>query len=374
MEIDLHSVKYYTDSKIVLGYINNASRRFHVYVSNRVVRIRKSTNPEQWHHIATTQNPADNATRPVSVAELQNTNWLTGPAFLRQTHVSEQAEHEVFNLIDPESDKEIRPEITALATKVNECQLGSHRFSRFSSWKSLVRGVAILTHTAKTYSGSAQKDCKGWHCCKMDRTVNFAHAETTIIKCVQQEIFQEEFKSLYNGEKISSQSTIRNLNPILDEDGLIRVGGRLSNADITEGETHPLIIPANHHISTLLIKHYHEKVVHQGRHFTECARRTAGLWIIRAKKLVSKIIKECVICKKLRGLLQVQKTSDLLKDRLNVAPPFTYVGLDVFGPWNVVSRRTRAGSAESKRWAVMFTCLCTRAVHLEILESMSSSS
>ncbi|XP_067309102.1 uncharacterized protein [Pseudorasbora parva] len=373
MDIGLHSVKYYTDSKIVLGYINNPSRRFYVYVANRVVRIRKSTNPEQWHHIATSQNPADNATRPVSVAELQNTNWLSGPAFLRQTHVSEQAEH--FSLIDPESDSEIRPEITTLATKVNKCQLGSHRFSRFSSWKSLVRGVAILTHIAKTYSSSTQKDsCTGWHCCKMDRTVNFARAETTIIKCVQQEIFQEELKSLNNGEKISNQSTIKNLSPILDEEGLIRVGGRLSNANITKGEKHPLIIPANHHISTLLVKHYHQKVVHQGRHFTEGALRTAGLWIIRAKKLVSNIINECIICKKLRGLLQVQKMSDLPKDRLIVAPPFTYVGLDVFGPWNVVSRRTRGGSAESKRWAVMFTCLCTRAVHLEILESMSSSS
>ncbi len=128
--------------------------------------------------------------------------------------------------------------------------------------------------------------------------MNFALAETTIIKCVQQEIFQEELKSLYNGENISSQSSIKSLNPILDQHGLIRVGGRLPKADMTNEEKHPLIIPANHHISTLLIKHYHEKVVHQGRHFTEGALRTAGLWIIRAKKHISNFIKGCVICKK----------------------------------------------------------------------------
>lgn len=81
--------------------------------------IRKSTNPQQWHYIATSQNPADNATRPVSAAELQNTNWFLGQAFLHQAHVSEQAEH-VFNLTDPDSDSEIRPEITALATNVNK--------------------------------------------------------------------------------------------------------------------------------------------------------------------------------------------------------------------------------------------------------------
>ncbi len=128
----------------------------------------------------------------------------------------------------------------------------------------------------------------------MQCTVNFAQAETTIIKCVQQEIFQEELKSLYNGEKISSQSSIKSLNPILDEQGLIRVGGCLSNADMTNDEKHPLIIPANHHISTLLIKHYHEKVVHQGRHFTEGELCTAGLWIIGAKKLVSNFIRDCI--------------------------------------------------------------------------------
>lgn len=54
-------------------------------------------------------------------------------------------------------------------------------------------------------------------------------------------------------------------------------------------------------------------------------------------------------------------------------PPFTYVGLDVFGPWNVVARRTRGGLAHSKRWAVIFTCMAVRAVHIEVIESMDTS-
>ncbi|GAA6084833.1 uncharacterized protein LOC113098256, partial [Tachysurus ichikawai] len=66
--------------------------------------------------------------------------------------------------------------------------------------------------------------------------------------------------------------------------------------------------------------------------------------------------------------------SDLPMDRVKVDPPFTHVGLDVFGPWNIISRRTRGGSAESKRWVVIFSCLGTRAVHLEVIESMSTSS
>ncbi len=66
--------------------------------------------------------------------------------------------------------------------------------------------------------------------------------------------------------------------------------------------------------------------------------------------------------------------ADLPSERLKVCPPFTYVGLDVFGPWSVISRRTRGGQAESKRWAIMFCCMSTRAVRVEIIESMDTSS
>lgn len=56
------------------------------------------------------------------------------------------------------------------------------------------------------------------------------------------------------------------------------------------------------------------------------------------------------------------------------SPSFTYVGLDLFGPWSITTRRTRGGQAESKRWAIMLSCLSSRAVHIEVLESMDASS
>ena len=65
--------------------------------------------------------------------------------------------------------------------------------------------------------------------------------------------------------------------------------------------------------------------------------------------------------------------ADLPPDRLSTDPPFTNVGMDVFGPWNVTARRTRGGQAESKRWAVLFTCLSVRAIHIEVIQSMDSS-
>ena len=139
-------------------------------------------------------------------------------------------------------------------------------------------------------------------------------------------------------------------------------------------EKHPVILPKNHNVSTLLVRHYHEQVAHQGRHLTEGAVRSAGLWIQGSKGFVSSVLHKCVTCKQLRGKLEEQKMSDLPVERLTLDPPFTHVKLDVFGPWTITTRRTRGGQLENKRWAVLFTCLCTRAVHIEVLESMSTSS
>ncbi|KAK7945831.1 hypothetical protein WMY93_001559 [Mugilogobius chulae] len=148
----------------------------------------------------------------------------------------------------------------------------------------------------------------------------------------------------------------------------------LSQANMQSDEAQPVIIPGNHHLTTLLIRHYHQKVQHQGRHFTEGAVRSAGFWIVGGKRSISSIIHHCVTCRKLRWNTETQKMSDLPVDRVTVCPPFTYVGVDVFGPWTISSRRTRGGLANSKRWAVIFTCLGTRAIHVEVIETMESSS
>lgn len=102
--------------------------------------------------------------------------------------------------------------------------------------------------------------------------------------------------------------------------------------------------------------------------------RSSGLWIVGGKRSISNVIHKCVLCRKLRGQMEQQKMADLPPERLQIDPPFSYVGLDVFGPWEVSACRTRGGQAYSKRWAVLFTFLSTRAVHIEVIASMTSSS
>ena len=100
-----------------------------------------------------------------------------------------------------------------------------------------------------------------------------------------------------------------------------------------------------------------------------------GFWLTGCKRLTSSLIHKCVTCRRQRGRFANQKMSDLPVDRTEPGqPPFTSVGVDIFGPWEVVTRRTRGIPANSKRWAALFSCHVTRAVHIEVVEEMSASS
>nr|XP_020483745.2 uncharacterized protein LOC109978925 [Labrus bergylta] len=372
LDVKFNAITFYSDSRVVLGYIHNETRRFYVYVHNRVQRIRRTTSPEQWKYVPTNQNPADHGSRAVAAGTLLQTTWLSGPAFLLKGTELETSPPS-FDLVEPSSDVDIRPQITCLTTEAATDGLDIKRFERFSSWRSLTRAIARLQHVASSFKKDS--NCKGWHihegpCPKED----LDKAKTIIVGSLQQIAFTEELECVKKGMDIRKQSPLYNLCPYIDSPGLLRIGGRLSNARLCEDEICPLILPGQNHITTLLIQHYHEQVHHQGRHITEGALRAAGLWIIGGKRRVSSILHHCVTCRRLRGAVETQKMSDLPVDRLSTDPPFSFVGLDVFGPWMVVARRTRGGVASNKRWAVLFTCMSTRAIHIEVIESMDSSS
>ncbi|XP_037617248.1 uncharacterized protein LOC119483204 [Sebastes umbrosus] len=375
LDLKLDAIKFYTDSRVVLGYICNETKRFYTYVQNRVQRIRQSSKPEQWNYVCTEENPADHASRSLPASRLVHTTWFTGPSFLRQPPVEQSQTRESFKLIEPEKDSEIRPQVQTCATNLEESVLTSDRFKRFSTFTSLVRGVAFLVHMVRSYKHSNQDSkCKGWHRCNLPRTVDeMAQARIVILKATQKAAFAKELAALRADKAISKSSPLQKLSPMLEDD-LICVGGRLKHSHLATVEKNPLILPKDSHISLLLTRHHHEQVKHQGRHLTEGAIRAAGLWLLGGKTLINSVIHKCVTCRKLRGKLAEQRMADLPPERLETCPPFTYVGLNVFGPWSVTARRTRGGQAESKRWAIMFSCMSSRAVHIEVIESMDSSS
>ncbi|XP_069109978.1 uncharacterized protein [Argopecten irradians] len=287
--------------------------------------------------------------------------WIQGP----KPNIS-PTESLIFPLVTPEEDTEVRPEVVHVAktdiTNSEKPHNWSERFEKFSSWKRLLLSISLIKHLAESFKSNHGK-CIGWHKCDIYRSVeNCASAEAFIIRELQREFYGD------------TRKCPKELSPYLDENGMIRVGGRLQNSDLPRHEVNPILVPGQHYVAMLLTRHFHNAVQHQGRHLTEGAIRAAGFWITGVKRLVSFVIHHCVKCRKLRGKHSQQKMADLPVDRVTPSPPFTFVGVDVFGPWTIVTRRTRGGSASSKRWAVLFTCLSSRAVHIELLEEMSSSS
>ena len=104
---------------------------------------------------------------------------------------------------------------------------------------------------------------------------------------------------------------------------------------------------------------YHGKQHHQGYDMTHRQCSFA----------VSHFVATCVTCRRLRGHAQGQKMADLPPERVTPAPPFTYTGMDVFGPFYI-----KEGRKGMKRWGLIFTCLSSRAIHLETLNSMTTDS
>ncbi|KAI4815315.1 hypothetical protein KUCAC02_005464, partial [Chaenocephalus aceratus] len=104
-------------------------------------------------------------------------------------------------------------------------------------------------------------------------------AKVCIVKSVQYESYAEELKCLRSGSNISSSSSLWKLHPVVGEEGLLRIGGRIHHSSLSSDEAHPIIIPGRHHLATLLVHHHHQAVKHQGRHFTEGAVRAAGFWL-----------------------------------------------------------------------------------------------
>ena len=234
------------------------------------------------------------------------------------------------------NDREVCSDVTVYATRVEKCaNIGSEHFSRFSQWSIQQGAITRLIIAAQSCSKARTAQEKG------PLTQAYEQTKLVILRCVQYEAFTKNIKCLKHSGKLPRTSPLAKLCPIIDKDGPLRVGGRLREADVSNEERHPLILRNLCHVSTLIVRHYPAKVQHQGRVFTHSSVRSNGYWIIGGKRMVNSVIDKCLKCKKLRGQRQTQKMTDLPADRVCPAPPFSYVGLDVFSPWQICARCTR---------------------------------
>ena len=149
-----------------------------------------------------------------------------------------------------------------------------------------------------------------------------------------------------------------------DAEGLIRVGGRLRQTK--HCKQNPLLVPKGQ-LATLFIREEHEKSGHLGVEYALANLRHQGKWIARV--WVKSVINQYVTCKRYFAKPKEQKMADLPVERITPSPPFLYTGVDCFGPC-----LTKRGRTEVKRWGCVFTCLSTRAIHLEKLNDLTTES
>ena len=385
------SIQYHTDSTTVLRYIRNEQKRFQVFVANRVQTTRSFSKPSQWKYVDTKENPADDASRGISVQTLvEQSLWIKGPAFLWQPEQEWPEQSLSFGEI-PSEDPEIKKQVNVCTTMVKPTPVSTitKLFQHFSSWYRLKKAVAvflkikaILNERMLKRMNAVNEEPTKLSANRTPITVqDLEEAELAIIRYTQSQSFGEEIKSLgqpheekkeheqrhqrKSTNEIRKRSSLYRLDPLLDN-GLLRVGGRLSNADIPEESKHPLVLPRKDHVTSLVIRHAHEQLGHAGRGHV-LAKLREKYWIIGANSAVRQMISSCIPCRRYKAIPNEQKMADLPQDRVTPTPPFTYVGVDYFGPF-----LTKEGRKEHKRYGALFTCLVSRAVHIEVANSLET--
>ena len=372
-------VLYLTDSKAVLGYIAGDQQRWPMFVANRVATIRKFSKPHQWHYIPSESNPADQASRGLKASDLlEESHWICGPNFLQNPRPTWPIEP----ICEAEdsccASEASEPQTDGVSTRTPTQQLLSY----FSSWKQLKMCVAVFSKFIMILQAKVKQ--RNGEKIEVDGKIS-AHdlekAECSILRFVHKECFPEEILALSDRSSsaclsssdrrksgVKRKSSLYKLDPILDS-GLLRVGGRLRRTLLPASAKHPIILPRRHCVTLLIIRDEHVRLGHAGRAHVLSSLRER-YWLINGNSRVRHVISSCVRCRRLRAPCMDQKMADLPECRFDDdLPPFSHTGIDFFGPFSVKERRSTI-----KRYGVVFTCMASRCVHLEIAASLDADS
>ncbi|MPC44213.1 hypothetical protein E2C01_037879 [Portunus trituberculatus] len=252
-------------------------------------------------------------------------------------------------------DPEVKKETGALMASASQKEEALDKlWGRYSSWYRLLKGAAWLRRFVAWQS---------------DKVEEMEATKSAVLKCVQRRYFPEELKVLRQGQRLR-HSPINQLEPYLDTEGLIRVGGQLRRATLHQDQQNPILLPKEGKITELIVRETHEaKAHHLGREYT-LARICESYWILNCRKVLDQILCTCVICRRYNWKPNKGRQADLPEVQVRSgALAFTYTGIDCFGPFMV-----KQGRAQVKRWACIFVCLTIRAVHMEVLATLSADS
>lgn len=357
---------FWTDSKIVLSWFRS-TEKLSAFVGSRVTKIFEDTegaNIDEWNWIPSKLNVADLATKEND--EIDYRCWLNGPDFLRTNE-------EIWPKFDmptmsPHESVGYHEEIQ-IRSYVGVCKELPipvlPDISRFSNLFRLLRATAYFIKMVQLLQLPKKEKPK-----KLTIGVkDIQKAREIWYRKVQLESFGEELSDLNTKGYVKGSSRLYTRSPVLYEDNIIRLKGRIQESYLSFDERNPVILPNNHPFTKLLITDYHERNLHCGID-TVVNNLKQHFDIIHCRQAVRKVFRSCITCRQIRAKPTVPEMGQLPASRITAyVTPFHFTGLDYFGPLTVT-----VGRRHEKRWVALFTCMVTRACHIEVVSTLSTSS
>nr|CAH7740561.1 unnamed protein product [Callosobruchus chinensis] len=364
IKISVDSVSYWTDSSIVLCWISAPPNTWKLFVPNRISKIQGSTDVSQWKHVASADNPADLVSRGISASQLPSCKiWWHGPVWLNKSEKEwPEPLYQARNKIEIEHVPEKRHLQVSLIAK--------HDFSildRYSSLYCLQKIVAFCFRFTYNASNSFGERKSG--AITVDE---MNHALLALVKLAQHQDFSQEINCLFEKKPLPKGSRLLNLDPFLDTNGYLRVGGRLSKSNLPFDTKHPLILGAKNKLTSLITKNEHHRQLHAGCQSILSTLRQR-FWPLGGRQTVRRAINKCLTCFRIKPNLLIRKMADLPAERVTQNRPFVVVGMDFAGPFSIKDGRLR-NRAIIKAYLCIFICFSTKAVHLEAVTDLSTDS
>lgn len=335
----------------VLQWIRSSHKRYSSFVSARVNEILDASTEAEWRYVPTAENVADDATRPTEVAV--SPRWFPGPPFLRlpsdQWPVNKSVTGELVEEI-------LQPVLSVIKVEGSTILLP---WTALRSYSQYVRVTAYALRLLFRQHSKAPLT-----------PANILRAEQEIFREVQREAFPEVVAHLQCNPPRSLERShpLYKTCPFLDDVRVIRVDGRLP-AFYPQDVRQPVVLPADHLVTEAIVREVHVRF-HHCNHATVLLEVRRRFYIPGLRRLVRRVVNSCSRCKLLFPRTEQPQMGVLPDARAMVGwKAFSFCGVDYFGPLEVAIGRRR-----EKRWVSLFTCLTTRAIHMEIVDSLSADS
>nr|XP_049466974.1 uncharacterized protein LOC125908321 [Anopheles coluzzii] len=357
----------WTDSMTVLHWLNSAPNRWKPFVANRVAKIQHTAGIQCWKHVPGSDNPADDISRGLTPEKLLVCErWWHGPHWLARN-----SEEWPQNTPSPSEDESAEEEklSSRVASTALICEFRNSLFSRFSIYHKLQRVVA---HCLRFIQNAKRRVGNKVHAKDIPPlTVDeLKAAELKLCYLSQQDTFSEEIQHLQKGKEIPKNSKLKWISPFIDTQGILRIGGRLSKAHLSESEKHPVILSSKHPLSALLAVSIHLSKLHAAPQLLLTTLRQS-FWIIGGRNLCKSVYHSCHACFKAKPTLIKQSIADLPTSRVTPTRPFSVCGVDYCGP--IYIKQTIRNRSPIKAYIAIFVCFSTRAVHIELVGDLTST-